>query len=123
MRPLDAGYGLNMCADHCKCPKEYDPVCGQDMTFFSPCHAGCTNKELIDGSYFVSEIVRLSVCLSVCPCFHVYGCLTFGLSACLSVFLSVYLSVCLSVRLSVCPFVCLCVCLVSVFACLSVCLY
>ena len=65
MRPLDAGYGINMCADHCKCPKEYDPVCGQDMTFFSPCHAGCTSKELIDGSYFVSEIICQSVAVGL----------------------------------------------------------
>jgi len=52
MHPLDAGYGVNLCADNCKCPKEYDPVCGQDVTFFSPCHAGCTVRELVDDKYY-----------------------------------------------------------------------
>ncbi|XP_063684732.1 solute carrier organic anion transporter family member 4A1-like isoform X2 [Bolinopsis microptera] len=52
MHPLDPGYAMNMCADSCKCPTDYDPVCGQDMTFSSPCHAGCTVKELIDEKYY-----------------------------------------------------------------------
>ena len=55
MHPLDPGYGVNMCADTCKCPQDYDPVCGQDTTFYSPCHAGCTVRELIDDKYYVSS--------------------------------------------------------------------
>ena len=54
MQPVDAGYSMNMCGEHCKCPMDYDPVCGQDMTFYSPCHAGCTVKELVDDKYYVS---------------------------------------------------------------------
>ena len=62
MHPLDPGYGVNMCADTCKCPQDYDPVCGQDTTFYSPCHAGCTVRELIDDKYYVSSK----------PCYHGY---------------------------------------------------
>lgn len=40
------------CSEVCDCPEQnYNPVCGGDETFFSPCHAGCTSKELIDGKY------------------------------------------------------------------------
>lgn len=43
--PYPNGGGLNLtnsCNAECTCTQEYyNPVCAEDMTYFSPCHAGC----------------------------------------------------------------------------------
>ncbi|XP_057317468.1 solute carrier organic anion transporter family member 4C1-like [Hydractinia symbiolongicarpus] len=44
--PTSTGFNLdNSCNHNCGCLKEYyEPICYDDLTYFSPCFAGCTNK-------------------------------------------------------------------------------
>lgn len=43
--------GENTCNSYCNCDfVKYSPVCGEnDKTYISPCHAGCSVAEKIDG--------------------------------------------------------------------------
>ena len=70
---------------------------------------------------FLSDYIRLSVCLSVCLSVSLCVCMSVCLCVCVSVCLSVCLSVCVSVCLSVCVCLRLSVC-ATLFVRLSVCL-
>jgi hypothetical protein len=58
-------------AGGCDCDQSYYPVCYEGQTYFSPCHAGCTDWITDDASEFMDTVNA-----SLCSCLVVGGNLT-----------------------------------------------
>ena len=53
-----SGFNLTeTCNTECSCTTEiYEPVCDDDINYFSPCHAGCKSVEADDQSVASSKV-------------------------------------------------------------------
>ena len=56
-RTLEEINKSSLCNKLCHCnSRDYDPVCGVDeVSYFSPCHAGCTKRIMQDGMKKVTD--------------------------------------------------------------------
>lgn len=68
-RTLEEINKSSLCNQLCHCnSRDYDPVCGVDeVSYFSPCHAGCTKRIMQDGMKKVTDKEMYESCRCIPP--------------------------------------------------------